>query len=95
MNLKGGTLIANPIPSQYEIERENIEPAIEKALLEATNAGVHGKELTPFLLKHLNTITGGMSQKANKQLVLHNAAVAAQISSDLSALRKKHTFIAL
>jgi pseudouridine-5'-phosphate glycosidase len=95
MNLQGGTLIANPIPSQYEIERENIEPAIEKALLEAANAGVRGKELTPFLLKHLNTITAGMSQKANKQLVLHNAAVAAQISSDLSALRKKHTFIAL
>jgi pseudouridine-5'-phosphate glycosidase len=95
MNLKGGTLIANPIPSQYEIERENIEPAIEKALLEAANSGVHGKELTPFLLKHLNTITVGMSQKANKQLVLHNAAVASQISSDLSALRKKHTFIAL
>ena len=95
MNLKGGTLIANPIPAQYEIERGNIEPAIERALTEAANAGVYGKELTPFLLKYLNGITGGMSQKANKQLVLHNAAVAAQIAVDLAAIRKKQTFIAL
>lgn len=95
MNLKGGVLVANPIPALYEIERENIEPAIERAIAEAERQGIRGKELTPFLLKHLNDITSGVSQVANKQLVLNNAAVAAQIAVDLVAIRKKHTFIAL
>ena len=95
MNLSGGTIVANPIPAQFEITREKIEPAIEQAIAEAVRAGVSGKELTPFLLKQMNSITGGNSQIANKQLVLHNAKVAAQIAVDLAAIRKKHTFIAL
>jgi len=95
MNLKGGVLIANPIPEEYEIAREMIDPAIERAIADAARQGIGGKELTPFLLKQLNEITGGDSQVANKQLVLNNAAVAAQIAVDLVAIRKKHTFIAL
>jgi pseudouridine-5'-phosphate glycosidase len=95
MNLVGGTIIANPIPAQYEITREKIEPAIEQAIDAAMLAGVGGKELTPFLLKQMNQITAGQSQIANKQLVLNNARVAAQIAVDLAAIRKKHVFIAL
>jgi pseudouridine-5'-phosphate glycosidase len=95
MNLKGGVVVANPIPAKFEIEREKIEPAIEKAIAEAVSMGINGKELTPFLLKQLHTITDGASQLANKQLVLNNAAVAAQIAVDLTAIRKKHAFIAL
>jgi pseudouridine-5'-phosphate glycosidase len=95
MNLKGGVLIANPIPAEYEIAREKIDPAIERAIADAARQGIGGKELTPFLLKQLNEITSGDSQVANKQLVLNNAAVAAQIAVDLVAIRKKHTFIAL
>jgi pseudouridine-5'-phosphate glycosidase len=95
MNLKGGVVVANPIPAPFEIAREKIEPAIERAISEAARLGVGGKELTPFLLKQMHNITDGASQVANKQLVLNNAAVAAQIARDLTAIRKKHTFIAL
>jgi len=95
MNLGGGVLVANPIPQEFEIDRRMIEPAIDQAIEEAAKTGVSGKNLTPFLLKMLNEITRGQSQHANKQLVLNNAAVAAQIASDLVAIRKKHTFIAL
>ena len=95
MNLQGGTLIANPIPEEFEIPQLEIEPAIEKAIAEASKSGVSGKDLTPFLLSYLNELTQGRSQRANKQLVLNNAAVAAQIAVDLVTSRKKHAFIAL
>jgi pseudouridine-5'-phosphate glycosidase len=95
MNLKGGTLIANPIAAEFEIPQLEIEPAIEKAIAEADNMRVSGKDLTPFLLSYLNELTQGRSQRANKQLVLNNAAVAAQIAVDLVTIRKKHAFIAL
>jgi pseudouridine-5'-phosphate glycosidase len=95
MNLAGGMLIANPIPEEFEIPRSIIEPAIQKAIVAANDSGISGKELTPFLLQQLNGITQGKSQLANKQLVLNNAAVAAQIACELAALRKKHSFVAL
>jgi pseudouridine-5'-phosphate glycosidase len=95
MNLKGGILIANPIPAAYEIPAHEIEPFINQALQQAIEKGVAGKELTPFLLKTLNAATAGRSQQANEQLVLNNAAVAAQIASDLAAIRRKQPFIAL
>lgn len=95
MNLVGGMVIANPIPEEFEITRDTIEPAIELAIAEAVRVGVGGKELTPFLLKQMNRITDGKSQTANKRLVLNNARVAAQIAKDLAAIRKKHAFIAL
>jgi len=95
MNLKGGILIANPIPAAYEIPAHEIEPFINQALQQAIEEGIDGKELTPFLLKTLNAATAGKSQQANEQLVLNNAAVAAQIACDLSAIRRKQPFIAL
>jgi pseudouridine-5'-phosphate glycosidase len=95
MNLAGGSLVANPIPEEFEIPRSIMEPAIQEAIVAANANGISGKELTPFLLQQLNGITQGKSQLANKQLVLNNAAVAAQIACELSALRKKHSFVAL
>jgi pseudouridine-5'-phosphate glycosidase len=95
MNLKGGVLVANPIPPSAEIPQQEIEPAIQEAIAVADRTGIRGKELTPFLLRQLNEITEGRSQAANKSLVLNNAAVAARIAIELAAIRKKHAFIAL
>lgn len=95
MNLKGGVLVANPIPPSAEIQQQEIEPAIQEAIAVADRTGIRGKELTPFLLRQLNEITKGRSQAANKSLVLNNAAVAARIAIELAAIRKKHAFIAL
>jgi pseudouridine-5'-phosphate glycosidase len=95
MNLRGGVLIANPIPAEYEISADEIEPFIREALSQAEKQGVGGKELTPFLLKTLNRVTAGRSQQANEQLVLNNAAVAARIAADLTSIRRKQPFIAL
>jgi pseudouridine-5'-phosphate glycosidase len=83
---KEGVLVANPIPTQHELDKDTIETAIGKALQEADHKHVSGKELTPFLLKNLNQITLGNSQIANKALVLNNAAVGARIAVEYAAL---------
>lgn len=95
MNLSGGILIANPIPEDAEIPAQTIEPHIEAAIAEARKNGISGKALTPYLLRALNKVTGGLSQQANERLVLHNARVAAQIAVDFTAISKKQPFIAL
>ncbi len=81
-----GCLIANPIPQAHALDAATIEAAIERTIAQANQEGVQGKELTPFLLKHLNAITAGSSQQANRALVLNNAAVAAQTASAYHSL---------
>jgi pseudouridylate synthase len=83
--LKGGMIIANPIPQAYAMPRSVIDSAIEQALREAQAQGIGGKESTPFLLARVCDITGGDSLAANIQLVLNNARLAAAIGVALGA----------
>ena len=85
LGLACGALVANPIPRDAEIPRAEIDPIIERALVEMAAAGVVGKETTPFLLKRIVEITGGRSLAANVALVKHNAYVAAEIAVALAA----------
>jgi pseudouridylate synthase len=83
LGLTNGTVIANPIPEEHEIPAKEIEGFIIQAVTQADKQNIHGKELTPFLLKRLNIITEGRSQQANRALVLNNAALAARIAAAL------------
>ena len=80
LGLKGGIVIANPIPSADEIPASEIMPHIARALAEAQAQGVAGKHVTPFLLKRITEITEGRSLRANIALVMNNARVAAEIA---------------
>ncbi|WP_373502617.1 pseudouridine-5'-phosphate glycosidase [Aestuariivirga sp.] len=80
MGLKGGVVVANPIPAASEIPAAEITPVIEAAVAKATQIGVMGKELTPFLLAEIAGVTEGRSLAANIALVKHNAKVAAEIA---------------
>ncbi|MBY5992154.1 pseudouridine-5'-phosphate glycosidase [Ferrimonas balearica] len=85
MGLKGGVVIANPIPQQYAMPKADIDAAIEQALSEAEQQGIGGKESTPFLLARVCELTGGNSLDSNIQLVLNNARLASGIARDLCA----------
>jgi pseudouridine-5'-phosphate glycosidase len=87
MGLKGGIVVANPIPQSSEIIASEIAPVIEQAVAEAAKQNISGKNVTPFLLARLAEVTGGRSLKANLALVKHNAAVAADIAKAFAAAR--------
>ncbi|MGB9781199.1 pseudouridine-5'-phosphate glycosidase [Caldanaerobacter sp.] len=89
LGLKGGILIANPIPEEYALDRAYIEKAIEEAIFEADRLGIRGKALTPFLLEKIKDLTGGKSLKANIELVKNNARVGAKIAVQLNKLYKE------
>ncbi|MBR5970720.1 MAG: pseudouridine-5'-phosphate glycosidase [Lachnospiraceae bacterium] len=80
MGLKGGMLVTNPIPEEYAMDGKGIDEAIEKALREAKEQGIKGKETTPFLLAKIKDITGGDSLDSNIRLVFNNARLAARIA---------------
>ena len=86
IGLKGGVLIANPIPLAYSMDRIEIENSIDKALQEAKSLGIHGKETTPYLLAKIKELTQGDSLKANLELVYNNAKIASKIAFEFQLL---------
>ena len=83
MGLRGGAVVANPIPAAFAMDGPTIDAAIEQALREAAQQGIQGKQSTPFLLARVSEITGGDSLAANIELVLNNARLASTIAVQL------------
>lgn len=86
MALRGGVVVANPIPTEYAMPNETINGAIEQALAEADEQGIAGKDSTPFLLARVCELTGGNSLDSNIQLVLNNARLGANIAKEYCAI---------
>ena len=86
LGLKGGVVIGNPIPEQYELDYNEMEAVINRALDAAKAEGVHGKDTTPFLLAHIKDYTEGVSFASNLQLAYNNARVASRIAIELAKL---------
>ena len=86
LKLETGVLVANPIPESDALPAEEMEARIASACEEAERAGISRKELTPFLLKRINELTGGTSLKANIALVRNNAVLAGRMAVELARL---------
>lgn len=86
LGLKGAVLIANPVPEEKQVPLDIMEVHILQALKDAAEAGIYGKELTPFLLKHIAEHTEGESLQANIALVINNARLAARCAVALSRI---------
>ena len=85
LGLRGGQLVANPIPPEAEIAPDLINPMIEAALRDAATMGIATKAVTPFLLQRIYELTGGQSLTANIALVLNNARLGAAIAREIVA----------
>ncbi len=88
LGLRGGVVIANPIPAKFEMDADTVKNAIDGALREAARQGVSGKEVTPFLLAEVEKVTAGASLDANVALVLNNAELGAQIAVEYSRISR-------
>ena len=83
LGLRGGILIACPIPEEDEIPFGKMDVVIKQALKECEEKGVTGKRITPFLLSRVKDLTEGSSLEANIKLVLNNADIGAKIACDI------------
>lgn len=80
----GGVIICVPCPEESALPFVDVEAILEQALIEANKKGVHGKDLTPFLLHQMSELSSGLTQKANLALLRNNAFIAAQIAKALA-----------
>ena len=83
LGLRGGVLVACPIPVEDEIPFEQMDVVIQEALAEAETNGITGKRITPFLLSKVKDLTEGKSLQANIKLVLNNADIGSKIAGNI------------
>jgi pseudouridine-5'-phosphate glycosidase len=69
-------VLAQPPPESLD----DVEPLIEQALADAENRGVTGQAVTPFVLSFLHEASDGRTLRANRELVLANARLAAEVA---------------
>lgn len=89
LQLQNGIVIAVPIPSEYSTDNDEIQAVILKALNEAKNKGVTGKEITPYVLSQVSKLSDGRSLEANVKLIEHNASIGADIAIQYSKILQK------
>ena len=77
----GGLLLARPPDTSLE----DVEPLLEEALAAAARRNVKGQAVTPFVLAFLHERSEGRTLTANRELVVANAGLAAEVATALSA----------
>ena len=87
LHLDGGILISNPIEDEYSIDNEFINKYIESAINEANEKHIHGKDVTPFLLKAITDATNNKSLESNIALIYNNAKIGARIAMEYSKIK--------
>jgi pseudouridine-5'-phosphate glycosidase len=76
-----GLVLANPIEPGDELDRDVHDRTLAASFAAAQQAGVRGKDVTPFLLDFFHRETQGASLAANVALVRANARLAGEVAA--------------
>lgn len=71
-------IVANPV--EHEMDRTRHDAILKSGLEGATEKGITGKAVTPYLLEHFHTASEGESLKVNIDIIKSNSALAADIA---------------
>jgi len=85
---RSGVLLVNPVPVEYELDQELHDRLLHEGMDLVAQRGVRGTDVTPVLLEHFHTGSGGASLDANEALVLDNVRLAAEVAVELAALSR-------
>jgi pseudouridylate synthase len=81
-----GLILANPIAAADELDHDLHDRLLESGLAAADRDGVHGKDVTPYLLDWFHRESDGASLRANVALVRSNARLAAEVATAYARL---------
>jgi len=82
--LDGGIVVAQPLPTDAQLDPALHDRVLQAGLAAADAAHVRGKDVTPFLLDFFHRETAGASLEVNIDIVLRNAALAADIAAEFA-----------
>lgn len=77
-------VVANPVPEEKAWEKSEHDAVLAQAFRAADEAGVRGKEVTPFLLQYIVQASKGKSLEVNLELAMNNVRLAGEIAKALA-----------
>ncbi|ACJ75911.1 indigoidine synthase A like protein [Thermosipho africanus TCF52B] len=83
LKLESAILVANPIPEDYVLDNNEIEGYIKTIEKEIAEKDIHGKEVTPYMLKRLVELSNGKTLESNIVLLKNNVELACKIAQSL------------
>lgn len=86
LGLPGGVLLGNPVPAASALSLREVQGWLDQAEGLMREAGITGRDRTPFLLGRLAELSGGRTVATNRALLVDNARVAAELAVTLSAM---------
>ncbi len=76
-----GVVVCNPIPQSAALTESDWAKWLQLAEARETNAGVHGRDVTPAILGALHELSDGATLRANLELVRSNAGLAGRLAA--------------
>jgi len=77
---KSSVLIFNKVPKEKAIDKNSIESWIGLSINKAKATNITGKDLTPYLISEINSLSQNKSLEANTALIINNALLAGKIA---------------
>jgi len=91
LGFRSALLVSNPVSEG--LDDTELSSYLSASWAAAQDAGVHGKDLTPFLLRQLADRSGGDSIAVNLRLLRENASLAARIAASLEDADPENTVL--
>jgi pseudouridine-5'-phosphate glycosidase len=90
LGLGSAILVCVPVPADVALPEAEARAVVDQAVADAEAAGIHGPDLTPWLLARIATITEGRSVRANTALIANNARAGGLLAVGLVAQSRGH-----
>ena len=82
LGLRSAVLLANPLPEAEALDPAHHDAVLAEALAAASE--VTGRDVTPFLLDHMQRATGGRSLEVNLAVYRGNVTLAGRVARELA-----------
>ena len=81
---QSSVLIFNKVPKEKAIDKNIIQNWIKLSIDKAKQLNITGKDVTPFLISEINSLSKNKSLEANSALIVNNALLAGKIAKKFS-----------
>ena len=89
LGMKSAVLVCQPLPANLALKAEYIKPILaqvsNEVRLKQADHSITGQEVTPYELGRVNQLTAGKSMRANLELLLNNARLAARLACAMTS----------
>lgn len=82
--IKTGMILANPIDEEYTVDAKLMNQVIDEAIAKSIDDKISGKAITGYLMKYVKEKMGSDSMEAQKQMIIGNAVLAADVAKELA-----------